>query len=83
MYKTKDFVLASLLLANGFNLVGSDKKDGSTTVFLIFDTTNKEKLKNKIVDDFVNQQCLVNIKKYIWASKIIREEINKYKIMEV
>lgn len=79
MYKTKDFVLASVLLSNGFNLKGSDKKDGTTTIFFIFDTDNKEELKDSIINDFVNQQCYVNVKKYTWANKIIRQEMDKYR----
>jgi hypothetical protein len=78
-YATKDFYLSCVFLANGFKLINSKKDSTKNTVFFYFDVTNKEELKNKILNSFINQECLVNVKKFTWAMKILRSELSKYK----
>jgi hypothetical protein len=78
MYETKDFYLATSLLSNGIRLVNSRKDGDLNSVFFIFDVENKEELKNSIIDDFINQRCYVNVKRFTYAMKQLRKEIDKY-----
>lgn len=78
-YKTKDFYFSCVLLSNGIDLVNSEKDRCKNTVFFLFDITNKEELKNILLDNFVNQKCLVDVKKFTWAIKILKNEIYKHK----
>lgn len=78
-YKTKDFYLGCSLLSKGIKLVNSEKDSDTNTVFFIFDITDKEDIKNNVVESFLNQNCYVNVKKFTYAMKILRNEISKYK----
>jgi hypothetical protein len=68
------------MLSNGIKLINSEKDSDSNTVFFIFDITDKEDIKENVVESFINQNCYVNVKKFTYAIKILRNEINKYKI---
>jgi hypothetical protein len=78
MYKTKDFYLACSLMSNGIKLVDSEKDGGLNSVFFIFNTQDQEDFKNSIIDDFINQRCYVNVKKFTYAMKQLRKELDKY-----
>jgi hypothetical protein len=77
IYKTKDFYLACSFIANDIQLIDS-KKDGENTVFFLFNYENSDII-NQIVADFINCNCIVNVKKFTYAIKILRDEIKKYK----
>lgn len=76
-YETKDFYLASLLLNEGFELIGSKKKT-ENTVFFIFQNHDQEKL-NKLLTDFINKTVMVNLKSFTWSLNIIRNELSKHR----
>lgn len=78
-YRTKDFYLGCSMLSKGIKLINSEKDRDSNSVFFIFDITDKEDIKNEIIESFINQNCYVNVKKFTYAIKILRNEINKYK----
>lgn len=78
MYKTKDFYLACSLMSNGLKLQGSEKDGEINSVFFIFNTESQEEFKNSIIDDFINQRCYVNVKKFTYAMKQLRKELDKY-----
>jgi hypothetical protein len=78
-YRTKDFYLGCSMLSKGIKLIDSEKDRESNSVFFIFDITDKEEIKNDVVEGFLNQNCYVNVKKFTYAIKILRNEINKYK----
>lgn len=78
-YKTKDFYLSCVLLTNDIKMINSEKDSSKNTVFFNFDITNKENEVNLIINQFINQQCLVNVKKFTWAMKILRSELNKWR----
>lgn len=78
-YKTKDFYFSCVLLSNGFELINSEKDGAKNTVFFLFDITNKEEIKNRLLDDFTNQECMVNTKKFTWSIKRLKNEIYKFK----
>lgn len=80
-YRTKDFYLGCSMLSRGIKLIDSEKDSVSNTVFFVFDITDNEDIKNEIVESFINQNCYVNVKKFTYAMKILRNEINKYKDM--
>jgi hypothetical protein len=66
------------MLSKGIKLINSEKDRDSNSVFFIFDIDGKEDIKNEILESFVNQNCYVNVKKFTYAIKILRKEINKY-----
>lgn len=76
-YKTKDFYLASLLLCEGFNLIGSEQRT-ENTVFFVFENDNDEKL-NQLLTEFINKTVMVNLKSFTWSLSLIRNELSKYK----
>lgn len=78
MYKTKDFYLGCCFISKGIKLINSEKDGVSNTVFFTFDIENKEEKLKKIIDDFINQKCYVNVKKFTYAMKVLRNELNKY-----
>lgn len=79
IYKTKDFYFACVLLSNNFKLVKSEKDGAKNTVFFYFDIFEREDIKNKLLDDFTNQTCMVNTKTFTWAIKVLKQELYKHK----
>ena len=77
VYKTKDFYFACVLLSNDFKLIKSEKDGCKNTVFFFFNIDNKEDIKNKLLDDYINQACFVNTKTFTWAIKVLKNEIFK------
>ncbi len=75
IYKTKDFYFACVLLSNNFRLVELEKDGDKNTVFFLFDSSNKEEIKNKLLDDYINQNCLVNAKLFSWAIKSLKGQL--------
>ena len=78
VYKTKDFYFACVLLSNDFKLINSEKDGCKNTVFFYFDINKKDDDKNRLLDDYVNQTCLVNTKSFTWAIKKLKKEILKH-----
>ena len=75
LYKTKDFYFACVLLSNNFKLLMTERDGDKNTTLFCFDTENKEELKNKLLDDYVNQVCVENVKRFTWAIKILKNEL--------
>lgn len=78
-FRTKDFYLSCTLLSNNIKLIKSEKDSIKNTVFFTFDVSNNQDIYNEIIHNFVNQQCFVNVKKFTWAMKVLREELSKWK----
>jgi len=76
IYSTKDFYLASLLLSSDFKFVDSEKKQEG--VYFNFINSNDELLK-KLLNDFINYQAMVNMRKFTSALTRLRKELDKYK----
>ena len=77
VYKTKDFYLSALLYVNDFKLIDSEF-DGINTVYFIFENDNEDKL-GSLLTEFINKTANVNLKKYVYATSVIRSELNKYR----
>lgn len=75
LYKTKDFYFSCVLLSNNFKLIKSERDSEKNTVFFFFDITKQENKKNELMDAYVNQTCLVNVKPFTWAIKVLKNEI--------
>ena len=75
-YSTKDFYLASLLISYDFKFISSEKKQEG--VYFNFENKNEELLK-KLINDFVNYQAMVNMRKFTSALTRLRKELDKYK----
>lgn len=75
-YTTKDFYLCVLLMANDFNLVGSEKKPNG--VHFIIENKDEELLR-KLVDQFINFDACVNMGKMVKCTAALRKELDKYK----
>ena len=78
-FRTKAFYLSCTLLSNNIKLIKSEKDSIKNTVFFIFDVSDNQDIYNEIIHNFVNQQCFVNVKKFTWEMKILREELSKWK----
>jgi len=75
IYKTKDFYFACVLLSNSFKLIKSEKDGVKNTVFFYFDLSDKKDIKEKLLDDYINQTCMVNTKLFTWAIKTLKKEL--------
>lgn len=80
MYKTKDLYLSCVLLSNNIKFIKSEKGGTNNTVFFIFDSDGYEEEINTLINQFINQECYVNVKKFTWAMKILKKEIYKWRI---
>jgi hypothetical protein len=66
-------------LSNNFKLIKSEKDSDKNTVFFYFNISEHEDVKNKLLDDYTNQICMVNTKIFTWAIKTLKNELYKHK----
>lgn len=76
IFETKDFYLAALFISYKFKLVGSEKKDESV-YFKI--ENNRPELFQKLINDFLNYNAMVNLNKLTKSTALLRRELDKYK----
>lgn len=76
IYSTKDFYLSSLLVSYDFKLINSEKKQEG--VYFNFENKNDELLQ-KLINDFINCQAMVNMRKFTASLTKLRKELDKYK----
>lgn len=75
IYKTKDFYFACVLLSNDFKLVKTEENGDKNTVFFCFNISEQDDFKNRLLDNYVNQNCTINVKKFTWAIKTLKNEL--------
>lgn len=75
-YTTKDFYLCVLLMCKGFKFLSSRKEENGVHFTL---EIHDEKLHQKVIDDFINFNALVNMGKMVKVQAFLRRELDKYK----
>ncbi|MFI2856767.1 DUF5659 domain-containing protein [Paenibacillus sp. JSM ZJ436] len=75
-YVTKDFYLSVLLMSNGFELVGSEKKKNGVHFHIQYD--NSELLR-ELIDQFINMEAVINMSLMVKNTAQLRRELDKYK----
>lgn len=80
IYSTKDFYLACLLKSKDYKLISTQKHSEKNTVFFNFEyIKDKEQDLRQLVDNFINMTIETNVRKFTWAMKDLRKELDKFK----
>jgi len=75
-YTTKDFYLTVLLMCNEFELVNSIKKNNGVHFEL---KNNNDQLLRQLIDQFINNEAVINMCDMIKFTAVLRKELDKHK----